>query len=149
MEGKWRWGLVTSIAPVVWGATYVITQQYLPAESPLWGSVLRALPAGLVLLAVTRTRPRGSWWWKSAILGTLNVGAFFVLVYIAAQRLPSSIAATLMAMSAGAMMLLAWPLLPGIGHLDPPRAGPSVVLRGQVGHLIPCPQVAEVHPLQL
>lgn len=111
MEDKWRWGLVTSIAPIVWGATYVITQQYLPAESPLWGSVLRALPAGLVLLAVTRTRPRGSWWWKSAILGTLNVGAFFVLVYVAAQRLPSSIAATLMAMSAAAMMLLAWPLL--------------------------------------
>jgi probable blue pigment (indigoidine) exporter len=103
--------LVTAIAPIVWGATYVVTRQYLPADSPLWGSVLRALPAGLVLLAFTRVLPHGSWWWKTVILGTLNIGAFFVLVYVAAQRLPSSIAATLMAMSAAAMMLLAWPLL--------------------------------------
>ncbi len=111
MEGKWRWALVTAIAPIAWGATYVVTRQHLPAESPLWGSVLRALPAGLVLLAATRVLPQGSWWWRSLVLGTLSVGAFFVLIYVAAQRLPSSIAATLMATSAAAMMLLAWPLL--------------------------------------
>ena len=111
MEGKWRWILITSIAPIVWGANYVVTHQLLPAENPLWGSVLRALPAGLVLLLVTRSMPHGSWWWKSIVLGTLNVGAFFVLVYIAAQRLPSSLAATLMATSAAVMTVLAWPLL--------------------------------------
>jgi probable blue pigment (indigoidine) exporter len=90
---------------------YYVTRQFLPLDYPLWGAVLRALPAGLILLALARTRPRGSWWWKSLVLGALNVGAFFVLVYVAAQLLPSSIASTIMATSAAVLLLLAWPLL--------------------------------------
>ena len=63
--------------------------------SPLWGGLLRALPAGLILLADRRgVLPTGSWWWRSLVLGALNVGGFFVLIYIAGQRLPSSLAAT-------------------------------------------------------
>lgn len=45
------------------------------------------------------------------VLGSLNVGAFFILVYVASQLLPSSVASTVMATSAAVMMLLAWPLL--------------------------------------
>ncbi len=45
------------------------------------------------------------------MLGTLNVGGFFVLVYVAGQRLPSSLAATLMSASAACMLLFAWLLL--------------------------------------
>ncbi len=119
METKFRWMLVTAIAPVAWGSTYFVTQQYLPEDYPLWGSVIRALPAGLLLLAITRTLPRGAWWWKSLVLGTLNVGAFFVLIYLAAQLLPSSIASTLMATSPAVMMLLAWPLLSERPHILP------------------------------
>ncbi|MGV8882014.1 MAG: EamA family transporter [Rhodoglobus sp.] len=111
MEAKWKWMAVTAIAPIAWGATYFVTSEFLPADYPLWGGVIRALPAGILLLAITRRLPRGSWWWKSAVLGTLNVGAFFVLVYLAAQLLPSSIASTLMATSAAVMILLAWPIL--------------------------------------
>lgn len=111
MEDRCRWVALTAIAPVLWGASYVVTRQLLPAESPMWGSVLRALPAGLVLLAVARRLPRGSWWWRSVVLGTLTIGAFFVLVYVAAQLLPSSLAATLMSASPAVMMVLAWPLL--------------------------------------
>lgn len=111
VEDKWKWMAITAIAPVTWGATYFVTSEFLPADYPLWGGVIRALPAGILLLAITRRRPRGSWWWKSAVLGALNVGAFFVLVYLAAQLLPSSIASTLMATSAAVMMLLAWPIL--------------------------------------
>ncbi len=108
--------LVAAIAPIAWGSTYVVTAQLLPPESPLWGSVLRALPAGLLLLALParetgRRLPRGAWWWRSAVLGVLNVGAFFILIYLAAQLLPSSLAAMLMATSPAVMMLLAWPLL--------------------------------------
>lgn len=117
MEGKWRWVAVTAVAPIVWGTNYVVTRQLLPADNPLWGSVLRALPAGLVLLAVTRSRPRGAWWYRSAVLGILNVAAFFTLIYVTAQRLPSSVASTVMATSAAVMMLIAWPLLS-----DRPRA---------------------------
>ncbi|MGA8112823.1 MAG: EamA family transporter [Actinocatenispora sp.] len=111
MEASLRWALFTAVAPVAWGTTYYVTQHFLPADYPLYGSVVRALPAGLLLLAVRRELPRGSWWWKSLVLGVLNFGTFFTLVYIAAQLLPSSIAATIMATSPLVMMLIAWALL--------------------------------------
>ncbi|RFA12466.1 EamA family transporter [Subtercola boreus] len=107
----WRWLLITAIAPIAWGSNYYVTRQFLPLDHPLWGAVLRALPAGALLLALARARPHGSWWWKSVVLGALNVGAFFVLVYRASQLLPSSIASTVMATSAAVLMLVAWPLL--------------------------------------
>lgn len=105
-KDAWRWMLVTAIAPVAWGSTYVVTRAVLPAE-PLWGAVIRALPAGLLLLLLSRRRPHGSAWWRSAVLGVLNTGGFFALVYTVAQRLPSGIAATLMAASPLVMMAAA------------------------------------------
>lgn len=102
---------MTAVAPVAWGTTYYVTREALPADYPLYGAVLRALPAGLLLLAVRRRVPRGAWCWKSLVLGTLNMGAFFALVYVAAQLLPTSIASTVMATSPVVMTLLAWPLL--------------------------------------
>lgn len=96
---------------MTWGATYFVTRQFLPAEYPLYGAAIRALPAGLLLLLVRRRRPHGPWWWRSLILGALNMGAFFALVYLAAQLLPTSIAATIMATSPVVMMLFAWAAL--------------------------------------
>lgn len=104
MEATLRWAVVAAIAPVAWGSTYFVTREFLPADSPLWGASLRALPAGLLLLAVVRRLPRGAWWWRSWVLGALNMGAFFVLVYLAAQLLPTSVAATIMATSPIVMM---------------------------------------------
>jgi probable blue pigment (indigoidine) exporter len=111
VEANLRWALVTAIAPVAWGSTYFVTHEFLPTQHPLWGAVIRALPAGLLLLAVGRTRPRGPWWWRSAVLGALNTGVFFALIYLAAQLLPTSVAATIMATAPVVMMLLAWALL--------------------------------------
>ncbi|GAA4172999.1 DMT family transporter [Gryllotalpicola koreensis] len=107
MEDIKRWLPVAAIAPIAWGSTYFVTREFLPPD-PLWGAAIRALPAGLVLLAFVRRMPHGSWWWKSAVLGILNVGAFFVLVYAAAQLLPTSLASTIMASSPVALALIAW-----------------------------------------
>ncbi|WP_308170123.1 EamA family transporter [Acrocarpospora catenulata] len=102
---------MTAFAPIAWGSTYLVTHRYLPPDHPLYGAVIRALPAGLLLLLVARRLPRGQWWWRSLVLGTLNMGAFFALVYLAAQTLPTSIASTVMATSPVMMMLFAWAAL--------------------------------------
>ncbi|CAL9419731.1 EamA family transporter [Streptomyces sp. enrichment culture] len=84
---------VTALAPVSWGTTYAVTTEFLPPDRPLFTGLMRALPAGLALLAVTRTLPSGAWWWRSAVLGALNIGAFFPLLFLAAYRLPGGVAA--------------------------------------------------------
>ncbi|MFC7926985.1 DMT family transporter [Microbacterium laevaniformans] len=112
MEDKsHRWVLVTAIAPVAWGSTYFVTRHLLPPGTALWGAVIRCLPAGLLVLLVTRRLPRGAWWWRSFVLGALTVGGLNVLVYVAAQRLATSLAATIMSTSAAALLLLSWMML--------------------------------------
>src|SRR5262245_25899429 len=64
MEGnRLRWILITAIAPIAWGSSYYVTRHLLPADAPLWGGVLRALPAGLIVLLIARRLPTGAWWW--------------------------------------------------------------------------------------
>ncbi|MFB4288796.1 EamA family transporter [Nonomuraea sp. ATR24] len=87
--------VLAALAPMSWGTTYVVTTTLLPPDRPLLAATLRALPAGLVLLAVARRLPTGSWWWKSAVLGMLNFGAFFPLLFFGAYRLPGGVAATI------------------------------------------------------
>jgi len=87
--------LLTAIAPIAWGTTYIVTTELLPPGHPLFASLVRALPAGLIAIALTRQLPTGAWWWKSLVLGVLNIGAFFPLLFIAAYRLPGGVAATL------------------------------------------------------
>src|SRR3954454_7144183 len=87
----------TYLAPAIWGTTYLTATQLLPAGRPLLAAVLRALPAGLVLVAISRRLPDGIWWWRALVLGALNIGAFFTLLFIAAYRLPGGVAATIIA----------------------------------------------------
>ncbi|MFB9904910.1 EamA family transporter [Allokutzneria oryzae] len=86
---------VTALAPAIWGTTYLVTTELLPPGRPLLAAVLRALPAGLLLVALTRRLPTGAWWWRAAVLGALNIGAFFALLFVAAYRLPGGVAATI------------------------------------------------------
>ncbi|MBB3139795.1 EamA family transporter [Halomonas organivorans] len=86
---------LTALAPMVWGTTYIVTSELLPPDRPLLSGALRALPAGLLVIGLTRILPRGHWWWRAALLGTLNIGAFFALLFLAAYRLPGGVAATL------------------------------------------------------
>lgn len=117
MEANGRWVAVTAIAPIVWGSTYFVTRQFLPADAPLWGSAIRALPAGIVLLLLARSLPRGSWWWRSLVLGFLNFGGFFGLLYVSAILLPSSVASSIMALAPLALAGFGWAILdqrPGV-----------------------------------
>ncbi|MFI1152281.1 EamA family transporter [Streptomyces sp. NPDC020817] len=86
---------LTALAPISWGSTYAVATELLPPDRPLFTGVMRALPAGLLLTALARRIPSGAWWWKSAVLGTLNIGAFFPLLFLSAYRLPGGVAAVL------------------------------------------------------
>jgi probable blue pigment (indigoidine) exporter len=100
---------LTAVAPISWGTTYLVTSQWLPPERPLLSGVLRALPAGLLAVAIGRRLPHGSWWWRAAVLGVLNIGAFFALLFLAAYRLPGGVAATLGAV--GPLATAGWALV--------------------------------------
>lgn len=107
----WSWILLTASAPAVWGTTYVVTTTMLPEASPLWSSVLRALPAGLIGFLFCRRLPHGEWIWKSCVLGLLNMGIFFPLLFISAYRLPGGIASVLSACQPLFTAILAWLVL--------------------------------------
>lgn len=144
MEANRGWWAITAVAPITWGANYVVTRQLLPADALLWGSALRALPAGLVLLPLARALPHGKQWWQSAVLSVLNVSGFFALVYASAQLLPSSIASSVMALSPLALTLLAWPL---IGQRPTVRAVSGAVVGAAALVLVLGATVGEIDPL--
>ncbi len=83
---------LTALAPMVWGSTYLVTTQFLPPDRPLLAAAMRALPGGLILTVVGRTLPSGRWWWRAAVLGALNIGVFFYLLFVAAYHLPGGVA---------------------------------------------------------
>ncbi len=85
---------VTALTPVVWGTTYFVATEFLPEDRPMLAAVTRALPVGLVFVLGSRQLPSGSWWWRACLLGFLNIGAFFALLFVAAFRLPGGVAAT-------------------------------------------------------
>lgn len=121
--------LATAVAPLVWGSTYIVTTEMLPEGRPLLSGVLRSLPFGLLLIAASRTLPAGSWWWKATVLGALNIGGFFALLFISAYRLPGGVAATFGAAAPLMVAVLAWALLSE--RLTPWRLGWGVA--GVVG----------------
>ncbi|MBD1226424.1 EamA family transporter [Xenorhabdus griffiniae] len=89
--------LLTALAPIVWGSTYIITTEVLPPNTPLLTSTIRALPAGILLLLICRTLPKGIWWLRIMILSALNIGAFFYFLFVAAEYLPGGTASLIVA----------------------------------------------------
>lgn len=86
--------LLTALAPAIWGSTYIVTTQMLPAGYPMTVAMLRALPAGVLLLLLVRQLPYGLWWLRIFILGALNFSFFWAMLFVAAYRLPGGVAAT-------------------------------------------------------
>jgi probable blue pigment (indigoidine) exporter len=112
MESPMGDRLWTMLAPVSWGTTYVVTATLLPPDRPLLAALLRALPAGLlVLLFVRRLPPSPIWWWRFLALGVVNFAAFFPLLFYAAYRLPGGVAATLGTVQPLMVAGLAWLVL--------------------------------------
>ena len=83
----------------------------LPAGKPLLAAAVRALPVGLLLVLAFGRLPNGSWWWRAFVLGALNIGLFFALLFVAAYRLPGGVAATVGAVQPLVVAALACPLL--------------------------------------
>lgn len=102
--------LLTALAPMLWGTTYIITTELLPENRPLLVATMRALPIGLLLVMSYRTLPQGVWWWRSFVLGALNIGLFFALLFVATYRLTGGVAATVGAIQPLLVILFSWPL---------------------------------------
>ncbi|MGH1427974.1 MAG: EamA family transporter [Arenicella sp.] len=103
--------LLTALAPIIWGSTYLVTTELLAEHHPVTIALLRALPAGLLMLLLVRQLPTGTWWGKIFILGALNFSIFLVLLFITAYRLPGGIAATLGATQPLIVIFLAYKML--------------------------------------
>ncbi|GGR88170.1 EamA family transporter [Deinococcus sedimenti] len=119
--------LLAALAPISWGTSYVVLEHLQPV-GPTSAAALRALGAGLLLLALVRQWPRGEWWWKSALLGTLNFGLFFSTLFISAAHLGGGLAATLGAL--GPLLILAFNLA---ARRQPPA--PAALNAGLLGLL--------------
>lgn len=121
--------LLTAIAPLAWGTTYIVTTAFLPPGHPLWVAVWRSLPVGLLLTFTFGKLPQGVWWWRILLLGSLNIGLFQACLFIAAYRLPGGVAATAGAIQPLLVVLLSGPLL----GLMPSRWSVQAAIAGLFG----------------
>lgn len=104
------WGdiVLTALAPLVWGSTYIVTSELLPPDRPFTAALIRVLPAGLLLLLIMRRLPARCDWGRVLILSALNIGVFQALLFVAAYRLPGGLAAVVGAIQPLLVMGLAW-----------------------------------------
>lgn len=100
--------LLTAIAPTLWGTTYIITTELLPVDRPFIAACVRLLPAGLILVLISRHLPQRHEWLHIIILSILNFAIFHVLLFVAAYRLPGGLAAVVGAIQPLMMMFLVW-----------------------------------------
>ncbi|WP_299867909.1 EamA family transporter [uncultured Hoeflea sp.] len=118
--------LITLLGPMLWGTTYAVFTETLPVSHPLLVGALRALPAGLILLALNPRLPSAAALTRHAVIGASNIGLFFALLFVAAQRLPGGLAATLMAIQPLVVILAA-------GWLTARAPHPAQIVAGLAG----------------
>lgn len=103
--------LLAMVATFFWGTTYAVTQYTLQGWPPLLLGAIRALPAGLILLAIKPNLPKGYDWVVLFRLGAINIALFFGLLFIMAQTLPAAISAMGMIYVPVFAMLFHWLVL--------------------------------------
>lgn len=91
-----------------WGSTYAMTQFSLPDWPPLLLGAIRALPAGLILLAIKPSLPNKADWPILIKLGAINIAIFFSLIFVMALTLPSAISGVGMVSVPVFAMLFHW-----------------------------------------
>ncbi|MEG1052030.1 MAG: EamA family transporter, partial [Janthinobacterium sp.] len=125
------WGdiLLTALAPLIWGSTYIVTSELLPPHRPFMAALIRVLPAGLLLLLLMRRLPARRDWGRVLILSALNIGVFQALLFVAAYRLPGGLAAVVGAIQPLLVMGLAW----GVEGRRPARLALGASVLGVVG----------------
>ena len=102
---------LTALAPAIWGSSYIVTTEFLPDGYPVTVAMLRALPAGLLLMVFVRRLPDRAWLAKVFLLGALNFSIFWALLFVAAYRLPGGVAATVGAIQPLIVIFLAHAVL--------------------------------------
>lgn len=99
--------LVTAIAPLFWGSTYIVTTEGLAGWHPVLVATLRAVIPAVLLLALIRQWPAPALWPRLLILGALNFAIFWVALFVATYRLPGGVAATVGAIQPLIVLVLA------------------------------------------
>ncbi|CAK4074749.1 DMT family transporter [Vibrio sp. 16] len=100
--------LLAMIPAFFWGTTYAVTQYTLADWPPLLLGAIRALPAGLLLLAFKPSLPKAQDWGVLVRLGFINIATFFVLIFVMALTLPSAISGVGMISVPVFAMLYTW-----------------------------------------
>ncbi|GAB4386343.1 MAG: EamA family transporter [Elainellaceae cyanobacterium] len=121
--------LLTALAPITWGTTYIVATELLPPNHPLLAASLRSLPVGILLTIGLGQLPKGIWWWRILLLGSLNIGIFQALLFVAAYRLPGGVAATAGAIQPLLVVLFSWSIL----HEKPSKLSIVAAIAGFVG----------------
>ena len=123
---------LTALTPMIWGSTYIVTTELLPSGYPFLAALLRVLPAGIILILLTRQLPKKWDWLKIMVLGGLNIGIFQIMLFIAAYRLPGGLAAILGAIQPIIVLVL----MASIARMSIPKAAWFAAVLGLLGMVV-------------
>ncbi|WP_107688186.1 EamA family transporter [Neisseria wadsworthii] len=121
--------LLTALAPLIWGSTYLVTTEFLPPDRPFTAALLRTLPAGLFLLLWKREWPQKHEIGKVFLLAVFNIGFFQAMLFVSAYRLPGGLAAILTSTQTLMVLLLIWL----VGKSRPPKTAWISAILGVAG----------------
>lgn len=121
--------LITSLGPILWGTTYIVTTEILPPDRPFIAAVLRITPAGLFLILWSRRMPVPKEWGRMVILAALNLGIFQAMLFVAAYRLPGGLAAVVGAIQPLLIMGIVW----AVDRIQPAQLAVWAAVMGVAG----------------